>query len=141
MARVSPEEFVEKHARRTKGATEDMRRGVERVSESPTAKAAMKADKMRQNINAALDSGKWQRGLQRVTLEDWKDKMLNKGVGRVAAGIDAAAPKVRGFAEEFLPFQDRVTAETHKMPDVTLEDGINRMVNQIRGVAKFQRRG
>lgn len=139
MAKLTPDEFQEKHARRLKGATEDIRKGVERVTEAPTLKAAAKKDKMRANLNKALDDGKWERGLKRVTLEDWKSKMIDKGVGRIAAGIDAAAPKVREFASELLPHIDKVQAEIKGMPDVSLEDNINRMTTFIRGMAKFTR--
>uniref|UniRef100_A0A6M3XL12 Uncharacterized protein n=2 Tax=viral metagenome TaxID=1070528 RepID=A0A6M3XL12_9ZZZZ len=141
MARVTPDEFVEKHSRRLKGAVDDMRRGIERVSESPTAKAANKKDKMRSNINASIDSGKWERGLRRVPLEEWKGKMINKGLGRVATGIDEAAPKVRSFAADLLPYEDTLKAHVDKMPDTTLEDSINRATTWMRGMAKFSRKG
>ena len=141
MARLTPAEYQEKHARRLKGAVEDMRLGVEKVTESPTAKAASKKDKMRTNLNKAIDSGKWERGLKRVTLEEWKTQMIEKGVGRVAAGIDGAAAKVTAFAAELLPFQDGLKGSIGKMPDVTLEDNINRMTTFIRGMAKFTRKG
>jgi hypothetical protein len=141
MAKVTPDEFVEKHARRLKGSVDDMRRGVERVTSAPTAAAASKKDKMRANINVALDSGKWERNLRRVTLEDWKGKMLNKGLGRVATGIDEAAPKVRSFAAELLPYEDTLKASVDKLPDTTLEDSINRMTTWARGMAKFSRKG
>jgi hypothetical protein len=141
MAKLTAAEFREKHARRLKGAVEDMKRGVENVTEAPTVKAAEKVDKMRTNLVAAIDSGKWAKGLKRVSLDDWKDKMINKGIGRVAAGIDAAAPKVEAFAEELLPHIDSVKKEVEKMPDVTLEDNIQRMVSFTRGMAKFQRKG
>jgi len=139
MAKVTPDEFVEKHARRLKGATEDIRRGVERVTESPTIKAAAKQEKMKMNLNAALDSGKWAAGLKRVSLEEWKGKMIDKGIGRIAAGIDAAAPKVRSFAAELLPHIDTLQGQIKTMPDVSLEDNINRMTTFIRGMAKFKR--
>ena len=141
MAKLTPTEYQEKHARRLKGATEDMRLGVEKVTESPTAKAAAKKDKMKANLNRAIDSGKWERGLKRVTLEEWKTQMIEKGVGRVAAGIDGAKDKVISFAAELLPFQDGIKAKVQKMPDITLEDNINRMTTQIREMAKFQRKG
>jgi hypothetical protein len=141
MARVTPEEFQEKHARRLKGATEDIRRGVERVTESPTMKAAAKKDKMKANINAALDNGKWERGLKRVSVDEWKSKTIDKGIGRIAAGVDAAAPKVIDFARELLPHIDAQKQAIQKLPDVTLEDNINRMTSFIRGMAKFQRKG
>jgi len=139
MARVTPEEFQEKHARRLKAATEDIRRGVERVSEAPTLKAAAKKEKMKAKLMEALDSGKWENGLKRVTLEEWKAKMIEKGVSRIPAGIDAAADKVRAFASELLPYIDSQVANVKRMPDVTLEDSINRMVTFIRGMAKFRR--
>ena len=139
MAKLTAKEFQEKHNRRLKAATEDMRLGVERVTESPTAKAAKKADKMRANILKSIDSGKWAAGLNRVTLEDWKSKMINKGVGRVAAGIDEAEDKVIAFAEKLLPHIDAGQTIIAKLPDVTLEDSINRMTTFTRHMAKFKR--
>ena len=139
MAKLTAQEFQEKHNRRLKAATEDMRLGVERVTESPTAKAAKKADKMRSNVVAAIDSGKWAAGLNRVSLEEWKSKMINKGVGRVAAGIDEAEGKVIAFAEKLLPHVDAGKAAIDKLPDVTLEDSIQRMTAFTRHMAKFKR--
>lgn len=139
MAKVTPEEYQEKHARRLKGSIEDMRRGVERVTESPTAKAAGKKEKMRAGINKALDDGKWERGLKRVSLDDWKSTMINKGLGRVAAGVDGAKEKTIAFAAELLPFQDSLKAKVKDMPDVTLEDNLNRMTTYVRGMAGFKR--
>lgn len=139
MAKLTPKEFQEKHNRRLKAATEDMRLGVERVSVSPTAEAAKKADKMRANIIKAIDDGKWAAGLNRVTLEDWKSKMINKGIGRVAAGIDEAAPKVEAFAAKLLPHIEAGQTSIRNLPDVTLEDSINRMTTFIRHMSKFKR--
>jgi len=139
MAKLSPEEFQEKHARRLKGAVEDMRAGIERVTEAPTLKAAAKKEKMKQNLVASIDSGKWEAGLKRVTLDDWKTKMIDKGLGRVAAGIDGAKQKVIDFASELLPFQDKIKDELAKMPDLTLEDSISRMTHQVRSMSKFKR--
>ena len=141
MARVTPEEFQEKHARRLKGAVEDMRRGVERVTESPTLKAAAAKDKMKTKLMAALDSGKWERGLKRVSLEEWKGQMIEKGIGRIASGIDGAAVKVVKFAGELLPYIDSGVAAVKKMPDVSLEDSISRMTTMCRHMAKFKRSG
>jgi len=67
--------------------------------------------------------------------------MINKGIGRVASGIDEAAAKVRSFASELLPYQDSLKGQIERLPDVTLEDNINRMVTWIRGMARFQRKG
>lgn len=140
MAKLTPQEFAEKHARRLKAATPDMQAGVERVTENPAEKAAAKQDKMRTNINKAIDSGKWAAGLKRTDLAGWKSKMINKGIPRVAAGIDEAQDKVVSFASDLLPYQDRLKGEVDKMPDVTLEDNIQRMTHFVRGMSKFTRK-
>lgn len=139
MAKLTADEFQEKHARRLKASLEDMRLGVERVTTNPMEQAAAKADKMKQNIVASIDSGKWQAGLRRVTLDDWKRNMVEKGVNRVASGIDAAAPKVKDFAAKLLPYIDSEVAKVKKMPDITLEDSISRMTSFVRGMSKFKR--
>ncbi len=87
MAKLTPMQAREKHARRLKGATEDIRIGVNRVTEAPGEKAAAKVDKMRANLLAAIDSGKWSAGVKRVGLEEWKAKMTEKGIPRIAARL------------------------------------------------------
>lgn len=139
MAKLTAAEFQEKHARRLKGAVEDVRRGIDRVTESPTAKAAAKQDKMLSNLTASVQSGKWANGLKRVSLEQWKKQARDIGVNRIAAGIDGAKDKVTAFAEDLLPHIDRQVEKIKAMPDVTLDDNINRMTTFIRGMASFKR--
>lgn len=139
MSKLTPEQFADKQIRRLAASTEDIRLGVEGVTVAPTAKAAAKIDKMKRNLLAAFDSGKVERGLKRVNLDDWKKAMLEKGVPRVASGIEEARPKLVAFASKLLPFQDNLKKEIDKMPDVTLEDSIARATKFMRGMAKFQR--
>lgn len=139
MSKLNPREFREKHARRLKGATEDVRAGIDRVTENPCEKAAAKQDKMLTNLTAAVQSGKWAAGLKRVSLEDWKKKARDVGVNRIAAGIDAAAAKVEAFAEVLLPHIDRGQEKIKGMPDVTLDDNINRMVAFTRHMSGMKR--
>lgn len=139
MAKLTPIEFQEKHARRLKAAVEDVRKGIDRVTENPCEKAAAKQDKMLTNLTAAVTSGKWAAGLKRVSLEDWKKNARDIGVNRIAAGIDGAKAKVVAFAEQLLPHIDRERAKIASMPDVTLDDNINRMTSFVRGMASFKR--
>lgn len=139
MARLTSAEFQEKHARRLKAATEDMRKGIDKVTESPTEKAAAQQDKMLTRLTAAVSAGKWRAGLLRVSLDEWKKKARDVGVNRVAAGIDAAKDKVVAFADELLPHIDRQKSKIAAMPSMTLDDNINRMNTFIRGMADFKR--
>ena len=139
MAKLTATEFQEKHARRLKAAVEDVRRGIDRVTENPTEKAAAKQDKMLTNLTASVTSGKWAAGLKRVTLEDWKRKARDIGVNRIAAGIDGAKEKVISFAEVLLPHIDRGVEKIKGMPDITLDDSINRMTTFIRHMSELKR--
>jgi len=140
MAKLTAAEFQEKHARRLKAAVEDVRKGIDRVTESPTAKAALKKDKMLANLTASVQSGKWENGLKRVSLDDWKKQTRDIGVNRIAAGIDGASAKVVAFAEQLLPHIDTQVAKIKAMPDITLEDSISRMTTFVRGMAEFKRK-
>jgi hypothetical protein len=137
---MTPQEFQEKQARRLKGSIEDIRSGIQRVTESPTAKAAKKADKMVANLTAAVNSGKWAARLNSVTLEEWKQKAIDKGLSRIASGIDGAKAKVEAFAAQLLPFEANLQESINKLPDLTLEDSVNRATSWIRGMSKFQRK-
>lgn len=139
MAKLTAREFQEKHARRLKASVEDMRRGIDRVTENPCEKAAAKQDKMLMNLTAAVNSGKWASGLKRVPLEVWKAKARDIGVNRVAAGIDGAADKVTAFAEDLLPHIDRGLSKIEGMADVTLDDNINRMTTFVRHMSGLKR--
>ena len=140
MAKISitPEQYVEKHSRRLKGALEDMRNGVNAVTSAPGAAAAKKLDKMRAGIVRALDDGTWARRVGAVTLEDWKKAMLDKGLNRVAAGVDGSADKVKSFATQLLAHEATLQGDVSKLPDLTLEDSISRMTAWVRGMSKFE---
>jgi hypothetical protein len=135
--RLTAAEFREKHARRTKAATADMAEGVKRVTVAPGKLAAAKEDKMKQNLVASIDSGKWRERVAAVDLGEWQDKMLTKGVGRVAAGIDGAGDRVENFAGQLISHQNSLLGKIGSMPDMTLEDSVNRASEWIRGMGKF----
>ena len=139
MPKVTAEEFVEKHARRLKASLDDIRRGVERLKESPTVAAAKKLDKMRERWLKAMDEGKIKRGLESVPLDEWKDKFLEKGVARIPSGVDGAREKMLKFASKLLSYQAAGQAKIKEMPDVTLEDSIARASEWIRYMSKFKK--
>jgi len=139
MARKTATQVAEKWNRRLKGSTQDIEAGIQGVTTAPTQLAAGKLDKMRKNLVEAIDSGKVADGLNRVSLEEWKTKTLRKGVPRIAQGADEAQPKVQAFMGELLPHIETVKAQVDSMPDMSLEDNINRATAFMRGMANFRR--
>lgn len=139
MVKISPSEYSEKWARKLKGSTEDIRRGIERVTEAPGVKAAQKQEKMKQNLLKSIDDGTWARRVASVDVSEWKDKALKKGIGRISQGVDEAGGKMQDFASEFFPHLEEGQRKVNAMPDITLEDNINRASEMMRHNAKFTR--
>ncbi len=140
MAKLSPSEFREKHAKRLKASIPEIEAGINRVTEAPGQKAAAKQEKMKTNLIKAIDEGTWGRRVAAVSLEEWKEKILTKGINRISSGIDAAAGKVEDFAAQLLPHVDAGVAKLAKMPDLTLDDNIARSAAMIRHMAKFKKK-
>jgi len=139
--KVTPAEFVEKWGRRLKGAVEDIKRGVGKVTEAPSEKAVAKKDKFRAKLIEAIDAGIWERELGRVTLDEWKRKMIEKGAPRISKGVDEAKDKMSEFAGVLLPHIEKGQAVVKPMPDITLDDMIARMEKFIRHMAELKFKG
>lgn len=140
MAKKTPAEAVEKWARNLKGAVPDITAGVERVTEAPGKKAAAAADKMLANLTEKVRDGTWAARVGAVSLEEWKKLMLDKGIGRIAAGVDGATAKTEAFFSQLFAYQDSISTKLDRMPDLTLEDSINRMTTWVRDMAKFSKK-
>ena len=140
MPKLTPQEATAKHARNLKNSIQDITTGVNRVSVAPGAQAAAKSEKMLQNLTKSVQSGKWGRRVAAVPLAEWQNAMNTKGVQRVASGIDAAKEKVESFYAELFPYQAGLESKIKALPDLTLEDSLNRMTTWVRGMAGFQRK-
>jgi hypothetical protein len=139
MARVTPQEYAEKLARRLSAATADISRGIDRVTEAPGAAAVAQKENLRAHFNEALDSGKWERNTSAVTLSEWKAAAKDKGVGRIGPGINAAKPKLVKFASELLPAVDAAAAVAKAMPKGTLEERVQRSVAYQMQMSQFKK--
>lgn len=137
--RVSPEQGSNKWVNRLSAATPDIQAGIQRVTEAPGQKAAAKAQKWIQNVQASQD--KWKRNVASVSLESWKKNFVEVGVPRIAQGAQAKQDKYTQFATEFYPHLDAGINKVKAMNDTTLEDRIGRAVAMMRHNATFKRTG
>ena len=140
MAKVTPEEYAEKWGRRLKGSTEDIRRGVERVTVAPGIEAAKAAERMLAKLTEAVQSGMWANQVSKVSLDEWKEAFNVKGLARIAAGVDAASGKQVAMATKLLAAVDAAAAKANAMPKGTIEDSINRMSTYVREMNKLKLR-
>ena len=136
MAKVNANEYAEKWGRRLKGSTEDIRRGINRVSVAPGEAAAAQIELMKANLMKSLEDGTWERNVRAVGLDEWKDKILNKGLQRIGAGVDAAQSKQVAMAEKLLAAVDASVEVVNRTPRGDLETNISRMTTFAREMNK-----
>jgi hypothetical protein len=135
---TTPDAIIRLWADRGAAAADTVRAGVNAVQESPTQKAAMAADKwlakLQQSKQKFIDS------LNRVSLQQWKQAMLGKGLNNMSAGYNDPGnqQKFLAFMRAFLPYVRSGAAQVKAMPKVTLQDGINRAIFMIRWNADFR---
>ena len=138
MAKLTPEQYAEKQARNLKNSLLDIRAGIERVSTAPGVAAAAAQTRMKDNLNRSIDDGRWAAKVRGVTLEEWKNAALNKGVDRIAAGIDQAHDKQVQMAGRLLAAVDSSAAKSNAMPRGTIQDSIARMTTFVEDMHKFK---
>lgn len=136
--KLTPEQLAQKWANRLKTSVEDIRQGVERVTQAPGVAAAAKADKWQARISENATKQKWARRVANVSLEDWKTAIINKGLPRISAGVDGAQDKMIAFATQLIAHQNTGLRTLEAMPDLTLEDNILRMTAWIRHMSTLE---
>jgi len=132
----TPTQVAEKWASNLGAAGQAIKDGVNGVTTSPTALAAAAEARYISGVQAAVSNGKWQAGLARVTLQDWKDSMLNKGVARIGPGATASKGKFAAFMTKLLPFQSNLIASLPPRGD--LAANIQRMTMFAQGMNTFR---
>lgn len=114
--------------------------GVQAVTVSPTAKAAKQAEAYVAGVQQAVASQKWQNSLNNVSLQQWQQATLDKGVPRIATGAQNALPKFQEFMSQWLPYEQSVKDRLASMPRGTPEQNIQRAVYVMQENAKFKKR-
>lgn len=140
MPKLTPAEIAEKQVRKAQTSTEDYTRGVRNVREAPTQQAAKKKGKLKANWLKAIDSGKWEDGLNSVSLEQWKMAAEGKGARNYAQGVADAADKVRSFWEDFGPYLDGVKQKIATLPDETEAQRDQRLLENVRMLRQYKRK-
>jgi hypothetical protein len=122
MAMADAATIASNWAQAMSGAGAKYSAGIQRVTESPMAKAAANVQGYLQGIQDAVASGKWVAGLNRVPLQAWKDAATQTGAQRLASGAAKAKPKVLAFLQAFLPVLQANVNQVRGMPNATYEE-------------------
>lgn len=118
------------------GSTQKITEGVNGVMTAPGQAAARQKGVWLQNTQASVD--KWASRTAAVPLGDWQQAMTSKGIPRIAAGAQAAQPKMAAFLGAFLPHVE--AGQRALPPRGGMEQNIQRMVAMVRHNATFAQR-
>lgn len=124
---ISAADISDNWAGKMKSSVSRIQKGIDGVTENPAELAAAQQDKMKTNLNAAIDSGRWAAGLSKVTLADWKGKTKTKVGTNLSSGVDAALPKRRAFDQYLVSTLNGVLPTIKGMPDQTISDSVERV--------------
>jgi len=135
--RMTGRDYQEKHARNLKGATSEIRAGVEALTESPGKKAAERSDVWVQRMTDSAVQERWKRNVGKLSLDDWKKDMVEKGVGRISAGLDRSSDKIADFGDKLISHIKSIKPEFDKRPVLTLDDAASKAADWIKAMGKF----
>jgi|TARA_Y100000296_G_scaffold82396_1_gene111446 hypothetical protein len=135
MVKSSAAESTADWQKNLKGASEKIRRRVERVTEAPGVAAAAAKEKMLAKLIASIEDGTWERHVSNVSLSEWKASITGKGLRNLASGVDAAKGKMEKAMGKILPAVQESQDKIKDMPSITLEDNIARASEHMRNMA------
>ena len=130
----TPQDIAANWASRLAQSGDKITKGVQAVTVAPGQAAARQADVWANNTVASKD--KWRTRVAGVTLQEWQQAIVNKGVPRIASGAQASQGKFADFMTRLLPHIDSVKGTLPARG--TLDQNIDRMVRFSRGMAQFK---
>ena len=133
--RMSSTDISEKWGRNLKHSVPDIIKGLDAVTEAPSAKAVEKQEKMLANLTAAVQDGTWAKRLGKVSLSEWKEKTKKKVNERMSGGVEGAMNKRKEFDNWLVGKLNTILPSISDMPDLTLEDSVARVRAMMEGMA------
>jgi hypothetical protein len=109
--------------------------GVEAVRTAPGAAAARQVNVWQQNTQAAAQ--KYARNVAAVSLSDWQQALVNKGIPRLGSGASAAQPKFAAFLTRLLPYVE--SAKASLPPRGTFDQNKARMNAMVDKMHQFSK--
>jgi hypothetical protein len=135
----NPADVAGKWSTNLANSTNSIRSGVQSMTVSPTAQAARQVDQYLAGVQKAVADGKWVAGLNRVSLPQWQDAMLTKGLPRIQQGAVTGRSKMESFMSDFLPYVARAQQSLAATPRGGLEQNLQRMSAFVRQIAEYKR--
>jgi hypothetical protein len=133
--RVDPATAASRWTAGLGSASQKITEGIQRVNQAPGAKAAANRQGYINGVNGAVD--KWARNVGRVSLEEWRQAFINKGVPRVAQGAQASQSKFQDRITPVFAYMSNVLATVDQMPNTTPAERDARMLTYVQNMRRY----
>lgn len=139
MKRISSAQIAQKWADKTAAATDQLKNGVMAVDKAPSFSAVEQAQVWIDKLNQSFREQTWQDALTAVTLQDWQNAMITKGIPVIADRVRKAVGKYQKFIDAYMNwFKLNVQPQLDSTPRGTLEQNISRATLVIRASAAMR---
>lgn len=128
MTKVNAQQWLTKWGNNLNAAGPYIQSGVNAVKTAPGVAAAAQANLMLTNITASITSGQWAKAVSGVTLGQWQQAMINKGIPHISAGVTSAQANKSAQITALLNAVDTSVAAIQNLPKGGLQNNINRAV-------------
>lgn len=131
----NPQQVAQQWSQRLAASGDKITAGVQATNVAPGAAAARQKSAYVAGVQAKAD--KWASNTAAVTLQEWQQAVISKGVPRIAGGAQAAEGKMATFFTQLLPYIDN--AKSTLPARGTLDQNIARMDAFARKMSQFKK--
>jgi hypothetical protein len=135
MTNQTPDQIAAHWAQQMGAATAKATAGAQGVQVPPGQAAARQKAVYVQNVTAKAD--KWAANVAAVSLQEWQQAFIQKGIPRIASGATASQPKFAAFMGKLLPYQANALRSLPARG--SLDQNIARSNAWIRTMANFSK--
>lgn len=136
---TNPAAVLAKYKRNTANAADDLKIGINAVTVAPTQKAAAAVDKYARGVQDAVSSGRFVNGCNAVSLQDWKDASINKGVRNYQVGTQNLSNRAMKNMADQQAMAATIKAEVDAMPNNTEAESEARQLYASRRMREYGR--
>jgi len=128
--------WVEKQIGRATIAGPEYEAGIKAPQRNPIEAALAANAKRIARLKDSIEKKTWETTMGKLTLKDWQDPALAKGVERFPRGVELAKPKIERFVTKWQPILSGIQDEVRAMPEETDAQREARMLKNLRALKK-----
>jgi len=113
---LTPQQVADKWAARAAAAGAAYKDGIQNVTVAPGQLAVQNQSALLANFNEAVNSGRWARRTQAVSLGQWQQAAMGKGAANYGTGIQAGKSKYAAAIQYFLPIAQAASQAARAVP-------------------------